>query len=403
MSDAVHYLTLIPRDPIIARDGRPFGAGLRMKSLDWPYPTVVAGSLRTMLGHLHGGFQNGNLKILQNQLKSTSVHGPFPQVDGQLYFPAPLDIVVRKQNDELDAFGIRPWDLNDLAGGCDLPDGLSPVMFPAGIEEDFKPETVPYFWSCQMITRWLSNPKGEHFLAHGVDSWPNEVLYAPQQDERMHVQMDYGSGAGVESMLFKTVGLDLYRFPRATHGQRVRPSSDRLALRITGSADFTSPLQGLSQLSPMGGERRLITWQHDVQPSGWECPQRIHDALQAADKSGRKFVRMILATPAIFSGGWKPGWLNQEPHGLVGTIPGTQVEVRLIAACVDRWRPISGWSYETHGEKPVQRLVPACSVYFFHVQEGQCADLASRWPPCAMIPNIGKMASVCRFGAYGSH
>ena len=45
------YLLLTAHDPIVARDGRPFGVGqgYRMKGLDWPYPSVIAGSLRTAL------------------------------------------------------------------------------------------------------------------------------------------------------------------------------------------------------------------------------------------------------------------------------------------------------------------------------------------------------------------
>ena len=48
---SVTTLQLTARDPIIARDGRPFGAGQgnRMRSLSWPLPSVVAGSLRTAL------------------------------------------------------------------------------------------------------------------------------------------------------------------------------------------------------------------------------------------------------------------------------------------------------------------------------------------------------------------
>ena len=46
---SVTMLRLTARDPIIARDGRSFGAGQgnRMHGLAWPLPSVVAGSFRT--------------------------------------------------------------------------------------------------------------------------------------------------------------------------------------------------------------------------------------------------------------------------------------------------------------------------------------------------------------------
>jgi hypothetical protein len=48
---SVATLQLTAHDPIIARDGRPFGMGQgnRMRGLSWPLPSVVAGSFRTAL------------------------------------------------------------------------------------------------------------------------------------------------------------------------------------------------------------------------------------------------------------------------------------------------------------------------------------------------------------------
>ncbi|MGH7773909.1 MAG: type III-B CRISPR module-associated Cmr3 family protein [Candidatus Binatia bacterium] len=87
------YLTLAPRDPIIARDSRPFGAGqgLRMKSLDWPYPSVLAGSLRTLLGKTKGGIFGENLI---RELRKIDIAGPLPFFNDALYFPAPKDFIV---------------------------------------------------------------------------------------------------------------------------------------------------------------------------------------------------------------------------------------------------------------------------------------------------------------------
>jgi len=44
--------TLIPRDPLIFRDGRPFSAdaGARAKSLAFPYPSTTTGAVRTSVG-----------------------------------------------------------------------------------------------------------------------------------------------------------------------------------------------------------------------------------------------------------------------------------------------------------------------------------------------------------------
>ena len=43
-------LDIIPHDTIVTRDGRPLGTGTRRRSAGWVYPSVLAGSLRTMRG-----------------------------------------------------------------------------------------------------------------------------------------------------------------------------------------------------------------------------------------------------------------------------------------------------------------------------------------------------------------
>ena len=92
-------ISITPHDPVIARDGRPFGVGqgIRMRSLDWPYPSVLAGSLRTMLGKINGG--NFDEKMIKS-LKALQISGPLPLIRGQLYLPAPKDILVKDEQDK---------------------------------------------------------------------------------------------------------------------------------------------------------------------------------------------------------------------------------------------------------------------------------------------------------------
>src|ERR1039458_8816544 len=53
----MNQIVIAPLDPVVARDGRPFNAGMRMKGLGWPYPSVLAGSDRksTRLNSSHLG------------------------------------------------------------------------------------------------------------------------------------------------------------------------------------------------------------------------------------------------------------------------------------------------------------------------------------------------------------
>jgi CRISPR-associated protein Cmr3 len=373
------YLVLTPRDPIIARDGRPFGAagearGNRMRSVDWPYPSVLAGSLRTLLGKRAGsGFDQGTV----DRLKQLAVAGPLPMTDEGLYLPRPSDIVVREEDRRRQGFAARP--ARPGAGeGCDLPhEGLQPALLPDQSGEDFKPARVPAFWSRERMAGWLADPLGDRFAVPQPDDgrrgadWGDGFLDAPDKDERTHVRIAADSGAAKEGDLFVTVGLDL---------SGPRPGGPlQMAARVASTNGFAEALNGLDDLHPLGGERRLVRWEsRDPEQSAclWECPGAVGTALR-----GSPLVRMVLATPALFRGGWKPGWLGGGPEGLEGSPPGAGVRLRLVGAVVERWKAISGWSLEQgrRGPKPVRRLVPAGSVYFFEVVGGDPATLEGCW------------------------
>jgi len=90
---------------------------------------------------------------------------------------------------------------------------------------------------------------------------------------------------------------------------------------------------------------------------------------------------MVLATPAIFEHGWRPGWLNTK---LIGTPPGGGPELKLVGVSIQRWKAVSGWSLakqagtDKPGPKAIRRLVPAGGVYFFETKDNAAA-LADQW------------------------
>jgi CRISPR-associated protein Cmr3 len=302
-------------------------------------------------------------------LKQISIAGPMPLIDDQLYWPRPLDCVVRQQDGRRTALAVRPEAPPD-GEGCNLPPGLWPSVLDFQ-REDFKPVAAPAFWSTSRLKEWL--------LGRGFDlpgdspgmDWGNGFLKAPEQDERIHAQMDCGRGAACDEGLFASTGLDL-----------TQPKSGapwRMGVKVTADQSWRPCLERLDSLHPFGGERRLVRWQHwdESQAAAmWNCPAEIRRAL-----SKTAMVRMALATPAIFAKGWKPGWLDGGPHDLEGSLPGSALRLRLVGAAIGRWRPISGWSLEANrvGPKPVRRAAPAGSVYFFQIVEGTASDLSRLW------------------------
>lgn len=379
---SMNILRLIPRDPVIARDGRPFGAGQgnRMRGLAWPLPSVVAGSFRTVLVKANAGLDFAD--DMPQRLMAIEVAGVFPVDGGELYLPAPHDAVAEPNEDGKGIKTIhrvtpQPWTSD---GGCNFPDDLplQPVMLPDEVE-DFKPADIPAWWPLSKYQEWLTSAARQF-----PSNWfSDRFLDAARQESRDHVRLDADRGAAAEGEIFTTVGLNVTHLPRfgVKHDDRSVPFDQRFA-EIMLSARVTVPDAAFGHVNqldiwhPLGGERRLVHWSNKDDAKLWECPNEVKTALADATR-----IRLTLATPAIFSGGWKPGWLND---GLEGSPPGTDVKLKLVGVSNGRWKAVSGWSLaklkdQPRGPKPIRRMVPAGGVYFFEKVEGDPAALADIW------------------------
>lgn len=339
------------RDPVVIRDGRPFGvdSGLRMKGLPWPYPSTTAGALRTLAGKLLGGEFTPEVIA---KLLASDVRGPLPAVvsergDWELRFPRPMDLVSDKQGSQ---YSLRPTSTGAFV--ANYPDAwLSPISMVNGPDDDFKPVDLPLWWTLRQTETWLHDEPGK--IAFGK----SQNKERPEPDVRVHVQINPETGAAEDERLFQTTGLSI-------------PHDWRIAIRADGGLIPTTD----RQMSPLGGERRFAIWEVGATVAGWTCPATIASAVR-----GSRTVRMVLATPALFQGGWKPGWLDDAGRGV---IPGSGCAVQLVSAVVDRWQAVSGYSYDSrHGsqrEKPIKRLAPAGSVYFFRLLDNSEALQAER-------------------------
>ncbi|GIW78266.1 MAG: CRISPR-associated protein Cmr3 [Gemmatales bacterium] len=370
---STHYLEISPRDPLISRDGRPFGAGQgnRMRGLPWLLPSVVAGSFRTALVKAGTGDFSGNVP---DQLKQISVAGVFPVNEETIYLPAPADCVW--DEDRGHVFRVQPVPL-EKGEGVDLPmEGLKPVrLTDEQAAEDFKPKTVPAWWPLAKYEDWLTGTEVQR-----ENGWFDaSFLQSAERDMRDHVCLDAARGAAAESLLFATANLSVHALPK--HGEKNADNQHVPYTKLYQPVSLTARVQvpngdfahakDLDIWHPLGGERRLVHWKTNGNSALWACPEKIKNALKSASH-----VRMVLATSAIFRDGWKPGWLDDQSEG---SPPGANVRLKLIGVCNDRWRAVSGWSLETHGPKPIRRMVPAGAVYFFEVTDDDPSELANRW------------------------
>jgi CRISPR-associated protein Cmr3 len=332
--------------------------------------------VRTLFGRLitsHADSQSRTVNPFHDyafleRLRKIKIWGPLPLADDSLYVPAPLDFLVYDSGARV---SLRPRRLNG-GEGCNLP---HQALWPIHVPYNEKPGKVAAFWSMEAANRWLEQdvPKGFE---------PGDGLEHFIKDERIHVRIDPVSQTADDTQLFSTQGLvipdiDYQRLnclEKTAQGQTAK--AIRLALLVQArDSEFTLLTTMVNSLYPFGGERRLAFFHSETPSASWQCPSAVCEGLgQAAG------IRMVLATPAIFKDGWLPGWLDSET--LEGSPPGAHdLRLRLRGACTSRWRAISGWDMQKgrRGPKPVRRLVPAGSVYFFEVASGSAEELAGLW------------------------
>jgi CRISPR-associated protein Cmr3 len=359
-----------PRDPLIARDGRP-AAIPRFSTVAFPYPSMLAGAVRTRMASGTGSFDLTGTAL--DELKKIPVHGPLlAELDAatdevlQWLAPAPLDaLILESPAKRLDLKRLAP---RKIPTGCRMDQldktGLLPVTFTGDLQAMGKPPRhLPAFWRWEDFESWLKTPQdceGVDTAALGLPPLPVEV--------RAHVSIRPGERVGIEGALFQTSGL---RFLQPGDSP-LSPRRLALSIRSAGGEVSGSRLSLHQQMAPLGGERRLAQWRPSTEP--WPAiPPEVREAIS---KTGR--ARIVLLTPAAFAQGSLPGWSRGN-----GPLSGP-VQVKVRAACVSRPEIVSGWDLAAdNGDgkpkgrpKPTKRLAGAGSVYFVELEGGTEKDRA---------------------------
>lgn len=337
--------------PQLWRDGRPFGAAdgteTSAQSLSMPLPSTVAGFVRTQIGLVQKGNWNDH-QFLRN-LHGLSIYGPLLARKEEVVLPAPRDALVYHMEGQDKIMHLQPFR---SMRGCNLPEGLLPLR----VSEDVKPKPGYNLWRQADLEQWLL---GETMLPEAIAGLPSE--------QRIHVTMDPSSGKALEGQLFSVS----YRaLEQVQNGQHV-PFT--LRARAALPEGYQPQLLGF-----LGGESRPVALRvrEELSRYWWDCPTSIKEAFSGLQQG--QLIRMVLATPALFEDGWKPGWLKKPgeshlPRGLA------KVRLRLVAAAVGRREPVSGWSLRHQAPKPVRWMVPAGSVYFFELLEGDPSAVLESW------------------------
>lgn len=343
--------SIAPRDAVCFRGGA--GAIVNvMKTLPFPWPSSVAGLMRTRAGSdASGRFVHSD----PDSLKQLGSLGPLLLADNDIFVPAPRDVLYASDASTVSGSGaatlgalqrrLRPIEKRDWpvpGAQTDLAKELAPV----GIEGDAvlrKPQPGPPFWSWSELQSWLVQPR-DHVARSGA--WMRgdgrSTLPRLAVEERVHVSLNDDTGTAAFGALFSTEGL---RF--AAHGE-----DGYRQLELLAGCDAQQLTPGVVCLGGKGRPSLLR-----------EASVRLPAAPSALLATSHRTFRVVLLTPALFRQGSMPEQDAGSPLG----------GARIRAALVPRFEAISGWDLARRRPKPTRRAVPAGSVFWVELPSGVSA------------------------------
>nr|WP_276538505.1 type III-B CRISPR module-associated protein Cmr3 [Dehalobacterium formicoaceticum] len=325
-----------PLDTLFFRNGKPFNRGENNwgESLFPPYPSVFYGALRTAFFA-----QNPQYFPLagtsDDPTSSLRIRGMFLKAWGDsYYFPLPRDLIQEKNAGDNCAFPLQLLDTPSLSN-CSLPKVLASPP-------DLIAETIGDGWIDQVtLSEYLANSSKQFYFSDLKDFVTEEA--------KIGIKLTPGRSAE-DQMLYRAGMLRLS--PRQDKGKAHQECSF-----IIDYEGINLPEQGFLKL---GGEGKATHYKH------------IHELdknslIPAYSAPKHQVFKIYLLTPAILNNGWLPDWIN--PDTFFGHYQG--LKVKLLTAALGKHLFIGGFDIKKRKPKPMHRAVPAGSVYYFELLEGE--------------------------------
>lgn len=352
--------------PLVFRSGKPFGAQSDTDDIQFPLPSSAAGLVRTQIMWQSGcdwdSKTQGNRAKLSDaqvdELRQIAVQGAFLAKqdisdDLRILLPKPANALYlkNKETDKTELVRLAPQAFgSDTA--ADFPQAdLLPVQIQSSIKG--KPQSGATYWDLADLLAWQNGGKlvFEDINKRGAQSLPIET--------RTHVGINRETLAAEDGRLFQTAAYDFAESVREHHQGW---ESHRYGFVIRTAADLQD-----NSVVRFGGEGRLS-----------RLNKISDDVFKQPEYAYTNGLTLTLLTPALFHKGWLPGWLDSQT--LTGTLPHTNLKVKLRATAIDRWLPVSGWDLQQHAPKAMRKTVAAGAVYWFEIQSGNPAELAqAQW------------------------
>lgn len=336
-------LFLQPNDTFFFRDGRPFTKGDQSEgySIFPPLPSTILGALRTAYVAEHGdlpSFYAGDMnEIIGKPCSLGSMHlkGVFladRNSGSSIYFPIPLDLVVKEKENLLFPLEVCSHNTN-LKSNTSLK-----YLLRWNGKEDVEAETSGKLMLIYMQQYLLGNHRSIRFSR-------NEDFVC--DEPKIGIQRSRETLTSEDNMLYR---INMSRFQ-----SRYRNMS-ALGFLADYECKELLPNKGLLKL---GGEGKSFVYElSDHKPDPFSTEDNLKQLKKNIQDSG--VFKLYFATPAIFEDGY---------------LPKTNLEsIEFVTAAVGKPINIGGWNMKENKPKPTRRAIPAGSVYYYKMLDGCCVD-----------------------------
>ncbi len=367
-------ITFSPVDTLFFRGGTPFNAGDAgfVQSIFPPTGSTAYGATRAYLlslycEHLSDYIRNGcdgcpastkcSIRDVvgspEERDGSLDIFGPYIHVDGNLYFPAPVDLAMTKNNDG--KHGILYGTIVPKDGVlCDMGTVRLPLIHSDG-KKTLNPRNV--LFPIDELIKYLEGKDVSYNKMRGLRSSSEDSANSPLVYDEVQV------GLALEEKL--RVAREHYLYAV----ELVRPIEELdIWVGVDGIGSLELAEDGV--LLRFGGEGKMAY----VQPNeALNLPTpNITDELSETGN-----LKVMLLQHADFSGGWlPPGFEPCEKdgismwHGAVG-----RFEMDLVTASIAPPVYVGGWNTAAQGSRSMKALVPAGSVYYLEVDPEQAVEI----------------------------
>jgi len=332
-----------------------------VKRASTPTPTNVGhGAFQSL--RLSGPFLHG-LRERQADQDDTAWSGvPECHKHADLRLPLPLDVVIADR--------ARLEVLHPIPDANAAPFPFLPVS-PVAATKD----TPSRFWTPLQLAAYLASTH--------TDFTPLSRSHLFEDEHRVGVELTDDTLTAREGQLYAASYLRPRRHTRFWFAADIPDRRRDKEIALLNQLDFLL----------FGGDRRLArVWNHGHAP-------KLDISMPDFEAHGFRRVKWVLLTPAIFAGGWLPGWVDtdslsvklrvvQRPeratrrkarcNGLKFDVAADQappIEATLVSVCLGRAQPITGWDLLNESAKPTQLAVPAGSVFYFECPTPKDAHL----------------------------